>query len=161
MGGTMPAHLSAQALGRQGDMPILTVIMLLAGSISINAPALAEPCFHFEPAPASLVGKLVRKTFPGPPNYENIKAAGDRAETYWFVELREPICLAGTPRDEPRPQDVNDLKLVQLLLVHNEYKTHGQFVGKIVQATGTFTAGISGHHHTPVLLQVTHLEGAK
>lgn len=148
------------SLGRQGDMPILTVIMLLVGSLSANAAASAELCFHFEPAPASFVGKLVRKTFPVPPNYENIKA-GDRPETYWFIELREPICLAGTPGDERISENVNGVKLVQLLLVHDEYKTHGQLVGRKVQATGTFTVGISGHHHTPVLLQVTRLEGAK
>ena len=141
-------------------MPVLTVVMLLARLLSALAAAPAEPCFHFEPAPAAISGKLVKKTFPGPPNFENIKA-GDRPETYWFVELREPICLVGTPGDELNSQGVNDVKLVQLLLVHDEYKSHGQLVGKKVQATGTFTVGVSGHHHAPVLLQVVRLEVAK
>jgi hypothetical protein len=141
-------------------MSILTAIMVLAGSVSANAALSPEPCFHFEPAPASIVGKLVVKTFPGPPNYESVKA-GDRRETYWFVELREPICLVGTPGDEVNSQSVNGVKLVQLLLLHDEYKSHGQLVGKKVQATGTFSVGISGHHHTPVLLSITRLEGAK
>jgi hypothetical protein len=134
--------------------------MLLAGSLSPNLATTAEPCFKFEPAPASIVGKLVRKTLPGPPNYENIKV-GDRPETYWFVELRKPICLVGTPGDELNSENVGDVKLVQLQLAHDEYKTHSHLVGKKVQATGTFTVGITGHHHAPVLLQVTRLEGSR
>jgi len=46
-------------------------------------------------------------------------------------------------------------------LVHDDYKIHCKAVGRRVQATGTFTVSISGHHQTPVLLQVTRLAGVK
>jgi hypothetical protein len=36
----------------------------------------------------SLRGKLIRHTFPGPPNYENIKE-GDCPETRWVLEIFE------------------------------------------------------------------------
>ena len=117
----------------------------------------APPCFHFEPAVASISGTLVRKTYPGPPNYEDIKT-GDRPETGWYLRLAEPICLVGTPGDELNSEDEAGVNAVQLVLTHNEYKTHARLVGKKVTATGTFFRSYTGHHHTPVLLTVARLE---
>src|SRR6185295_549461 len=71
-----------------------------------------------------------------------------------------PICFSETPRDESHSGSVADVKLVQLVLTHGEYKSHARLVGKTVKATGAFFAAQTGHHHTPVLLQVASLEPA-
>ncbi|MGH9421379.1 MAG: DUF4431 domain-containing protein [Thermoanaerobaculia bacterium] len=123
-----------------------------------SVPALAAPaCLHFEPAVSSISGMLVRKTYPGPPNYEDIKK-GDRPETGWYVRLAQPVCFVGTPGDEINGEDEAGVNLVQLVLMHNEYKTHTRLVGKNVKATGMFFRAHTGHHYTPVLLTVTSLE---
>lgn len=133
--------------------------ILFVGLLGVTARA-AEPCLHFEPAPAAIVGTLVRRTFPGPPNYESVNA-GDQPETYWLVELRQPLCVVGTPRDDVNGANVSGVTLVQLILVHDEYKSQRHLVGKSVRATGTLTTAVSGHHHTPVLLHVARLTGVK
>jgi hypothetical protein len=140
-------------------MRVLVTILLCAVSSTTVQPHAAQPCLSFEPTVESIVGTLVRKTFAGPPNYESVKA-GDEAETGWYVSLARPICVGGTPRDEPN-EDVSGVKLVQLVLTHGEYKTHARLVGKTVKATGTFFAAQTGHHYTPVLLQVVSLERTK
>jgi Domain of unknown function (DUF4431) len=139
----------------------VSVAILTLSVLSITpATGTARPCLSFEPAVESINGRLVRKTFAGPPNYESVKA-GDQAETGWYVALAQPVCFTGTPGDEANGKDVAEVKLVQLVLTQDEYKTHAALVGKNVKVTGTFFAWQTGHHHTPVLLHVTTLERAK
>jgi hypothetical protein len=141
-------------------MPRSLAATLIFGLMSVAAPARSAPdCFRFEPAVATISGPLVRHTFAGPPNYEDVKK-GDRPETGWYVRLAEPICFVGTPGDAVNGEDVAGVDLVQLVLTHDEYKTHGRLVGQNVKATGTFFHWHTGHHHTPVLLTVTRLERA-
>jgi hypothetical protein len=61
----------------------IAVVVAIVSSASIaarpqspvqNAPE--RPCLHFDPAVEELVGTMVRKTVPGPPNYQSI-AKGD------------------------------------------------------------------------------------
>jgi hypothetical protein len=139
-------------------MPSLAAFVALVLT-AFSAPALAGPpsCLQFEPAVSSIHGKLERRTYPGPPNYEDI-GQGDEAETHWYVRLAEPICVDGKPGDEFNGQDVAGVRLIQLVLLHDEYKTHARLVGKKVKATGSLFTWHTGHHRTPVLLKVTRLE---
>ena len=146
-------------MGREDDMRLSVVTLILAVFWSVLPAHAATPCLHFEPAVESIVGTLVRKTFPGPPNYEDIKK-GDQAETGWYVNLMAPVCLTGTPGDDLNSEDVAGVKLIQLVLTHDEYKTHTRLVGKKVKATGTFFTGHTGHHHTDVLISVDRIAGA-
>jgi hypothetical protein len=65
---------------------ILILLILLVPSL------LFAECVNYEPDLVSLNGKIIRKTFPGPPNYENIKT-GDQPETYWILILTTPLCV--------------------------------------------------------------------
>jgi hypothetical protein len=141
-------------------MRALVVILMLSAVSDALPMRTTKRCLSFEPDVESIVGTLVRKTFPGPPNYESIKA-GDQAETGWYVALPQPACFTGTQGDESNRQDVAGVKLVQLVLTHGEYKSHAGLVGKRVKVAGTFFTAETGHHHTPVLLQVMTLERAR
>lgn len=136
------------------------VVTLIHAVFSSTPTHAAESCLSLEPAVESIVGTLVRKMFPGPPNYESIKA-GDQAEIGWYLALAQPICLAKTPRDESTGKDIAGVKLVQLIVTHGEYQSHARLVGKRVKTTGTLFTAHTGHHHTAVLMQVTTLEQAK
>ena len=138
--------------GRQYAFTAFLIVALTRTSVAVQTPT----CFRFEPAVSTISGTLVRKTFPGPPNYEDIKT-GDRPETGWYVSLARPVCVTGTPGDEIDGQDEGGVDLVQLVLTHDEYKTHSGLVGKKVTVTGTFFRWHTGHHHTPVLLTVARL----
>ena len=134
---------------------------VIVSILPFGTPATAaRTCLTFEPAVESIVGTLVRRTFPGPPNYEDIKM-GDQAETGWYVTLARPVCFAGTPGDEPNSKNIGHVNFVQLVLTHDEYTTHAGLVGKHVKVTGTFFAAQTGHHHAPVLVQVRMLERVK
>ena len=114
-------------------------------------------CRSYEPAPVALHGTLSRRTFAGPPNYRDIRK-GDRAETYWLLNLDSPICVN---QDKVEP-DLNpgqkNVRRVQLVLNLGEYKRFKMLMGKRVVATGSLFGAHTAHHHTPVLLIVTSLE---
>jgi hypothetical protein len=115
-------------------------------------------CISYEPSVVKLTGTLVRKTFPGPPNYESVRK-GDRSETYWLLELPRPICVDESK--EQRDPAQKDVRRIQLVVNEETYKNQKALVGRRVVATGTLFGAITGHHHTPVLLQVKTLAKAE
>ena|SRR5258708_25691079 len=131
----------------------------LAFLVTVACHAQVEPagCLSYKPVVVVLRGILIRKTFPGPPNYRSIRN-GDTGETYWFVQLDRLICVN---QDRPEP-DLNpaqkSVRRVQLVLEPSAYKKYKTLLGKRVVLTGTLFGAHSGHHHTPVLLTVSTLE---
>jgi hypothetical protein len=119
----------------------------------------ARQCLSYEPAEAKLTGTLVRKTYPGPPNYESVKR-GDRPETYWVIRLDNPVCVnAGTVDADLNPAQ-STIRIVQLVVTSEIYKRRRTLVRKHVVASGRLFGKHTSHHHTSVLLTVKGLEGA-
>jgi hypothetical protein len=85
-------------------------------------------CVNYEPDLVSLTGKIIRKTFPGPPNYENIKT-GDQPETYWILILTKPFCVNADTNDSLYSSE-SGIKQVQLVFMGNEYQKYKTFIGK-------------------------------
>jgi hypothetical protein len=117
-------------------------------------------CLSYEPAVVKVGGTLTRKTFPGPPNYDSI-GKGDRAETYWFVELHSPACVAEDKSDPDLNPSQDRIIEVQLILDPTAYKTDKGLMGRDVIVSGTLFGAHTGHHHTPVLLTVKSIEAAR
>ena len=137
------------------------IVMVLLVSLSGTHIAQLEPagCRSYEPAVVTLHGSLIRKTFPGPPNYSDIHK-GDRAETYFLLNLDSPICLdMDKSAPDLRPNQKN-VRTVQLILEEGTYERFKPLLGKEVVARGSLFAAHTGHHHTPVLLTVSNLEQA-
>jgi hypothetical protein len=106
-------------------------------------------CLSYEPSVVELTGTLVRKTFAD---------AQGNPETYWLVELSRPICVNKNPQKEDLNDAQNDVRSLQLVFPDRKmYLRYKNLVGKKVTAKGTLFAGISAHHHTPVLLTTTML----
>jgi Domain of unknown function (DUF4431) len=128
-----------------------TGILCLFASLVLSAvPAETQnpsACLSYEPSVVELTGTMVRKTFTD---------AQDKPETYWVLELSRPICVNQDP-NEPENYAQKDVRLIQLVLDQKMYVTYKDLVGKKVIAKGTLFAGISAHHHTPVLLSVSTL----
>ena len=137
------------------------IVMVLLVSLSGTRISQLEPagCRSYEPAVVTLHGSLIRKTFPGPPNYSDIHK-GDRAETYFLLNLDSPICLdMDKSAPDLRPNQKN-VRTVQLILEEGTYERFKPLLGKEVVARGSLFAAHTGHHHTPVLLTVSNLEQA-
>src|SRR5215471_16803814 len=112
-----------------------------------------QPCLDYGPAEVRLTGTIVRKTYPGPPEYESVRK-GDAPERYWLLVLSRPICTnEGRPNFDPAYKNVRTLQLV--FDSENAYKKYRVLLGKQVIATGTLFGGINIHHKTRVLLIVS------
>ncbi|HEU0302748.1 MAG TPA: DUF4431 domain-containing protein [Longimicrobium sp.] len=116
-----------------------------------------EACLPYETTVVELAGRVERETFPGRPDYESTEK-GDEPETYWVLHFSRPVCVR-----EMRPlyhASSTNVTRMQLMLSPGQYDTYGALVGQRVVASGTLMRWITGHHHTPVLLQVQGLRAA-
>lgn len=111
----------------------------------------APPCLKYEPAVVELKGKVKRVVFPGPPNYESVKA-GDEPEPYYVLFLPKGVCVQGDPKDEINSETEKEIKSMQLMI--NDYKKYRPLLGKNVTVKGQLMHSHTGHHHTKVLVQV-------
>jgi hypothetical protein len=133
------------------------VVLLFLFAPSMHASA-QDGCISYEPELVKLKGTIIRKTFPGPPNYESVRR-GDEPETYWILHLAKPICTTASA-DNDAESNVSD---IQLILTPKQYALYRKFVGAtahaVVTATGKLSHAITGHHHIQVLLEVKGMSG--
>jgi hypothetical protein len=134
---------------------LFTIGLALWGQTKANQ----STCLAYEPAVVNLTGTLVRKTLPGPREYEDI-ARGDRPETYWLLVLPRPACVDA---DQALP-DLNPahdhIRTIQLVVSAELYKKYKQLVGRRIVATGTLFGEHTAHHRTSVLLTVKTIAAA-
>jgi len=134
-----------------------TLLILTESSVSQITPR--SGCLSYEPVVVTINGTLVRKTFPGPPNYESAKK-GDKLETSWFLDLPAKVCVTEDSAEPDLNPKQGAVREIQLVLQPEQYVQHKQLVGKKVIATGTLFGKHTAHHHTPVLLTIHTLEEA-
>lgn len=135
-------------------MALLVSLILLFGS-GFSSPARLPPdCLSSDPATVTLKGRMIRQTFAGPPNYENIRK-GDKPETYWILHLTRPICVNG----EKAKTNVSDIQLV--FVDEKQYVRYRDLLGKRVIVSGKLFHAHTGHHHTNVLLTVAEIKGQR
>ena len=114
--------------------------------------------YFYQPKPVSLTGIIKTVTFPGPPNYEDIKT-GDRAEECLILFLNSPISVVPKSDKEDFHDPEHGIRKIQLV-VYSERKIK-VIEQKRVNVTGTFFHRHTGHHHTEVLLEVERIEETK
>jgi hypothetical protein len=97
------------------------------------------------------------QTFPGPPNYESIKE-GDQPETSWILVTNKSYCGQGEDL-------VNTGKIIieknqnrfQLVLTPELYQQEKKLLNKKVLVNGSLFFAHTGHHHTPLLIEVSKI----
>jgi len=118
-------------------------------------------CLSYEPSVVELTGILIRRTFPGPPNYESVHR-GDSPEVYWLIDLSRPVCVhegKTNPDLNPARKDIRRVQLV--ILDPTIYETKKELIGKRVVARGALFGEHTRHHHTRVLLTTSTLTKAE
>lgn len=99
----------------------------------------------------TLTGLMIRMTYPGPPNYESIED-GDEPETYFVLKPDAPIdCAADSPQ-------FGSNKLMQLVVKSDGYKKYQHLVGGKVTVAGMLLYAETGHHHTPLMIEVKSIK---
>ncbi len=142
-----------------GANAFITVLLL---PMATNLyPTTYETWLEYEPKVVTLVGKVVAKTFPGPPNYEDVKK-GDRPERVLLLVLDRPISVKGkVPDPEGLYPTVRDIHQVQLWVPEGRSRVWGRLkkvVGKRVAVTGRLSHAITGHHRTPIQMEVIRFQ---
>lgn len=114
----------------------------------------AAPCLDYAPTFVALDGVVVRRTYPGSPNFESIRE-GDKPETAWVLMLSRPVCVDGRSGD---PVNVANrgIRRIQLVFENQEtYETCRRILRRRAIVAGPLFGAITAHHHTDVLLMVT------
>jgi hypothetical protein len=134
----------------------LFILLLLLLIASASAFAQAN-CLSYDPAQVNVMGTILRKTFPGPPNYESVRR-GDKPETIWILHLDNPVCVTGNTDEINQPE--RRLTDLQLALDGDEYTRFRKFIGGQirVQVTGKLFHAHTAHHRTSVLLEVENIK---
>jgi hypothetical protein len=97
------------------------------------------------------IGSLETHTYPGEPNYKDIKK-GDEAETHLYIKLDSPMIVHFKDWDKNQAPTTEKLSLFQI---------GGDFdekLFKVARSTNHFTINgdlfesFSGHHHTHFLV---------
>ena len=134
----------------------LVVLLWLLFINSFYVAAQKQECLAYDPAVVQLIGTISKKTFPGPPNYESI-SKGDKPETYWVLHLPDTVCTQPSA-DNDAENEVTDL---QLILTQKQYALYRKFFGRRVNVTGKLSHAATGHHHTPVLMEVAGISNTR
>jgi hypothetical protein len=121
--------------------------------VALGAADSHARCLRYEPAQVTVAGVLVSRSLPGPPNYKSI-AHGDYPQTFYFLQLNEPICVSADPSSRANRKTHTRITELQLLLRDLDPV---RFVGKPVRASGSLSSAHMAYHRTPVVLTVASL----
>ena len=127
-------------------------ICLLALLFITTASEAKRQELRYETANVTLTGRLVYRTFYGPPNYGETPKTDSR-ETQAILLLDSPIDVIGTPNDEINETE-RGVKAITLV----SDRSLRSFVGKRVTVQGKLFHAHTGHHHTKVLMSVSSVK---
>ncbi len=120
----------------------LVPLLLLAAAAGGQQPT----CLAYEADTVSLSGRLVRRVYPGRPNYESIRA-GDEPDTVFVLRLRKPICLTQSGIYEAK----SDVREIQLFLTEEDAGRARKLIGRDIELSGVLRGAEWGWHHLPVV----------
>jgi hypothetical protein len=103
-------------------------------------------------ATVSLHGRLISRTFAGPPGYDSVRH-GDAAEVTPVLRLARPLCVTGLLGEtDPTRHSIREL---QVLDVHEQLDADQRAVcRRACVLTGQLVRAESGHHHTPMIIEL-------
>jgi hypothetical protein len=129
-----------------------SIILFLALLFTTTATEAQRRQLRYETENITLTGRLVYRTFYGPPNYGETPKE-DARETQPILLLDSAIDVLGDSNDEINKTErrVRAITLVSDLSLK-------PFVGKRVIVQGSLFHAHTGHHHTKVLMSVSSVK---
>ena len=101
-----------------------------------------------------LVGNVSKQVFPGPPNYESV-ANGDMPEQAWILLLDAPICIDDKGEFAEPALQFDTAQVYSTLDPINAQLS--RLVGARVRIIGHGFASHTGHHHAPLVVELTQI----
>jgi len=132
-------------------MPWALALLLAMPGAPSQAGGAAPSCLKVG-ATVSLRGRLISRTFAGPPGYDSVRH-GDAAEVTPVLRLGRPLCVTGLLGEtDPTRHSIREL---QVLDVHEQLDADQRAAcRRACVLTGQLVRAESGHHHTPVMIEV-------
>ena len=134
----------------------LFLFFALGAAAATQPAASAEKCLHYMGDPVALEGHVTLRTFFGPPNYGE-QPTNDSKERQAILRLSNPICVIANSRDS----DVAEQDQSEVTLVPINGENLRRYQGKAVNVRGTLFHANTGHHHTPVLIEIEHIQSVR
>jgi Domain of unknown function (DUF4431) len=126
----------------------------LAGPTIVDAVDPSAPCLNYSNSSVTLTGTAFSRIYFGPPGYGE-SPSRDRRERATLLLLDAPVCVKASLHPE---RDNNSFEgnviLVQLVAVHVDAQLLKNAQGKRVSVRGSLFHALTGHHRTPVLMDV-------
>lgn len=150
-----PTEMAQHNLLKKGFSVFVLSIVL---SVTSHMDCLAQrnrKLLKYEPEKVTLVGRVVLKTFYGPPNYgENPKT--ESKESQYVLLLDSPVDVIGSLND---PGNVAERGVRKVTLLVLDFKSHPvePWRGRRVAVEGSLFHANTGHHHTKVLIEVASI----
>ncbi len=137
----------------------LILAALLLSAAMTGAPAQAA-CLAYGRPLAGLAGKLEVRDFFGPPGYGEHPDT-DRRERQAVLVLDEPVCAdAGALAGDVAEVGQRELTLTLTLTPGDPGIGFSAWAGRRVAVGGELFHAFTAHHHTPLLVRVTHIAQA-
>jgi hypothetical protein len=114
---------------------------------------------HYGTEKVTLTGKVVSRTFYGPPNYgENPRT--DSRESQYVLLLDSAIDVVAS-KDDLLTR--TERRVTKVTLVVSDFDAHPvkPLLGQRVEVEGTLFHAHTGHHHTKVLIEVSSIRKAR
>ena len=143
---------------------LAAAILALQSGFAHAAPVIAdalEPsvgCLSYDDPSVTLSGTAFSRIYLGPPGYGETPAQ-DTREPALLLLLDAPICVKASPHPElDNNSGESNLILVQLAAVHVSPDVLWKADGRRVSVRGSLYHALTGHHRTPVLMDVYSME---
>jgi hypothetical protein len=129
-------------------MKTQSALALLLVFLSTNCAA--GVCLKYDDKTVSVRGKVIVRTFFGPPGYgEDPKT--DSRERQALLKLDHPICVDASSNEEFEVAETNQKEIT---LVPAGSFSMSSYIGKRVTVKGSLFHAETGHHHTMILIQL-------
>jgi hypothetical protein len=115
----------------------VSAFVCLAGSTAANVTYMTD---------VKLEGRLVSRSYYGAPNYDK----HSRRDYEYVLLLKKPINAVGIPSDDSNHDSFNNIAKLQV----SADAELQPYRNKTVVIEGTLYEGLTGHDHTPVILEV-------
>jgi hypothetical protein len=133
---------------------LIAVVLLIA--TGRPAPLVAQ-CLYY--GDASLTGRLVQQTYPGPPDFESV-TKGDAPLVIWILQLDTGVCILSS---DPSYPNVYNEREIQLVLGNDQYARTDRYaqyrrlLGKKIVVTGRLQPG-GGKYEKPQVLALRSIK---
>ena len=116
----------------------LLIAVLLS---SASSGSHAADCLYF--GDASLTGRLVQQTYPGPPDFRSL-TKGDEARVIWVLQLDRGICVISSDASYPNAYGQREVQIVlgtDQYARTDRYAQYRRLLGQEITVTGTLIPG--------------------